>query len=233
MALQYLAHVHFLWLIIISIAICFLIYKYTNSSITQKNFIQKAIVYTLVLLECSKQIYLLVTDNYSYWSPPLHLCGIGIFLIGWHAYLPNKTTAEILYSLTLPGAIAALIFPGWTNEPLFGFIHVNSFIFHALLIGYVVMLLAAKELVPRIQNLWRSVLFLLITVPPTYFYNKTFGTNFMFINRPLKGSPLETLEQILGNPGYLIGFSSLLLIVWALIYLPFVLRALYKKNDLS
>ena len=71
------------------------------------------------------------------------------------------------------------------------------------------MLLVAKRArAAHSEFIWRSVLFLLITVPPTYFYNKTFGTNFMFINRPLKGSPLETLEQILGNPGYLIGFST-------------------------
>ena len=150
---------HISWLIVISIFLCFLIYYYKNYSIVTKLRIQKAVFFGLLILEISKQLFLLVADQSSAWSPPFHLCGLGIFIIGWHAYFPNRTTTEILYSLTLPGALAALLIPGWTNEPLFSYIHFNSFIFHALLIGYVFMLLATKELQPRMKELWRSVLF--------------------------------------------------------------------------
>lgn len=214
--------IHISWLIVISIFLFILVYYYKKCSIVQKLRIQKTVFFGLLVLEISKQLFLLVTNQYSYWSPPLHLCGLGIFIIGWHSYFPNRTATEILYSLTLPGALAALLIPGWTNEPLFSYIHFNSFIFHTLLVGYVFMLLATKELQPRMKELWRSVLFLIITVPPTYYYNQTFGTNFMFINRPLKGSPLETFEQWFGNPGYLIGFFGLVFIVWVIMYIPFI-----------
>ena len=91
--------VHISWLIVISIFLCFLVYYYKKCSIVQKLRIQKAVFFGLLVLEISKQLFLLVTDQYSYWSPPLHLCGLGIFIIGWHAYFPNRTTTEILYSL--------------------------------------------------------------------------------------------------------------------------------------
>ena len=213
---------HCYWLLFIGIFFIFLLYSYRKLTISKKLLVQKIFFFSLLLLELSKQCYLIFTDSYSYWSLPLHLCGMGIFIIGWHTYKPNKVTAEILYALTLPGALAALIFPGWTNEPLFGFIHFNSFFFHILLVGYVLMLLAAKELRPNVKNLQYAVLFLLLTVPPIYFYNHTFGTNFMFINLPLKGSPLELFESWLGNPGYLIGFTGLVMILWVVMYSPFI-----------
>ena len=59
--------VHFLWLIIISIAICFFIYKYTNSSIAQKNLYKKNNYLRISFLECSKQIFLYIFLQQNSW----------------------------------------------------------------------------------------------------------------------------------------------------------------------
>ena len=150
----------------------------------------KFVFWLLLLLECVKQLFLLVQGQYSYWSPPLHLCGLGIFITGWHAYFGNRSTATILYALTLPGAAIALLFPGWTADPVGSFLHVHSFLFHALLLAFIIPLLVTKQLDIRWQDLWRAVVFLALIVPPIYLYNGHFQTNFMFLNQPVSGTPL-------------------------------------------
>lgn len=222
--------IHIMWLIFIAGFLVMSLYFYHNfSSKKQKNF-QKSIFWLLLFLEVAKQIYLLATDQYSYWSPPLHLCGIGILIIGWHAYFPNRTTATLLYALTLPGAVIALLFPGWTIDPVGSFLHFHSFIFHALLAVAVAALILEKQLVTSFADIWRAVLFLLVTFPPVYIYNAHFRTNFMFLNRPVKGTPLQWLYDAFGAAGYLASLAGVIISIWIVLY---VLLAIHKRRYIT
>ncbi|MEK4423537.1 YwaF family protein [Solibacillus sp. FSL K6-1523] len=212
---------HIIWLVSISSALIFSIYFYKFSNIVNQRIYLKCIFWLLLVLECAKQLFLLVQGQYSYWSPPLHLCGLGIFITGWHAYFGSRTTATILYALTLPGAAIALIFPGWTADPVGSFLHVHSFLFHALLLAFIIPLLVTKQLDLRWQDLWRAVVFLALTVPSIYLYNSHFQTNFMFLNRPVSGTPLQWLFDGFGASGYLMSLALVLLLLWILMYLPF------------
>ena len=129
--------IHIMWLIFIAGFLVVSLYVYHYSSREKQYVFQKTVFWLLLFSEIAKQLYLLITDQYSYWSPPLHLCGFGIFIIGWHTYFPTRTTATLLYTLTLPGAAIALLFPGWTIDPVGGFLHFHSFLFHALLVVFV------------------------------------------------------------------------------------------------
>lgn len=216
--------IHITWLIFIGLFSIISIYFYRYSSHKNRQLYQRVIFWALLILELSKQLYLLETSQYSYWSPPLHLCGLGIFIAGWHAYFPNRTTATLLYALTLPGAAIALLFPGWTNDPVGGFLHIHSFVFHALLIAFVCPLIVTRQLELYLRDLWRAVLFLLIIVPPIYFYNARFKTNFMFLNRPVKGTPLQWLFDAFGNSGYLMSLTVVIGVLWIFMYFPFYMK---------
>lgn len=215
--------VHLTWLIIIGLFFIISGYLYKRFSLKNQQHYQRAIFWLLLSLEVTKQLYLLLIGNYSYWSPPLHLCGLGIFITGWHAYFPNRTTATFLYALTLPGAAIALIFPGWTNDPVGSFLHIHSFVFHALLVAFIWPLIICKQLDIRPRDLWRAVLFLLIIVPPIYMYNHTFQTNFMFLNRPVAGTPLQWLYDAFGATGYLASLTLVICLLWVMLYIAFLL----------
>ena len=222
--------VHVSWLIFI-IGFCLMtILFYKHSNFSRQRSIQITIFVVLVLLELAKQLILLITNSYSAWSPPLHLCGIGMFVIGWHIFSPNRTTTSILYSLTLPGAAIALLFPGWANERVGSFLHIHSFLFHGLLILFVLILLCTKQLVIQTKDFWRSVVFLIFTVPIIYWYNAHFQTNFMFLNAPVKNTPLQWLYDAVGNSGYLIGLSVVVAIIIAVLYSPLILRILNNTH---
>ena len=210
--------VHLTWLLAILLFSIMTIITYRKLSERGQKVLQLILFFALLILEISKQLYLIITDQYSYWSPPLHLCGLGMFVIGWHIFWPNRTTATILYSLTLPGAAIALLFPGWATDPIGSFLHIHSFTFHALLVVYVLMLLTENQLSLYLKDLWKAALFLAITVPVIYVYNAKFSTNFMFLNKPVANTPLQWLYDAVGTSGYLFGLIALVLVLWFILY---------------
>ena len=159
---------HIKWLGAIMLMLICTLYIYRK--LQHKRYVLVILFALLFFGEVVKQLYLVVNNQYTYWSPPLHLCGLGIFICGWYALSPNRINATLLYSLTLPGALIALIFPGWTYEEVGGFIHIHSFLFHALLVLFVLCPLVQFELELRFQDLWIAILFLLVVVPLIYFY---------------------------------------------------------------
>ena len=62
---------------------------------------------------------------------------------------------------------------------------------------------------------------MLLIAVTVYVFDRLMGTNYMFLNWPLPGSPLEWFA-FLGRPGYLLGYIPLLAAAWTVIYAPFV-----------
>ena len=219
-------HIKWLCSILVMLILGLFIYR----KIQRKRSFLISLFALLFFGEIVKQIYLWLNDQYTYWSPPLHLCGLGIFICGWYALAPNRINATLLYSLTLPGALIALIFPGWTYEVVGGFIHIHSFLFHAVLVLFVLCPLFQSELVLRVQDLWASVVFLIVSVPLIYYYNLKFETNFMFLNSPVENTPLEWLYLQFHSAGYLVSLIVVMIVLWCIQYGIYYLWQLnYRK----
>ena len=185
-----------------------------------QSIVQRRIAWFILLFEIFKNIYLIIRDEYSINYLPLELCSFAIFAIFYHAYTDNVLIGEMLYNLFLPGAIAALLFCNWTHRPVYEFLSLFSFIFHFALVTYAVMVVYAGIVKPHIKRIISSILFLTVSVPTIFQLNKMWDTNFMFLNVPSPGSPLELLEQIFGNPGYIFGLVCILITLWIVMYLP-------------
>lgn len=220
---------HLLFLAGIGAGIALVCAAYRRSPAYRQSFIRKTTASLCLGLEAVKQILLVFTVKpYPVNQFPLHLCGLCIFIEFFHAFRPAKTTAEILYSLALPGAAAALLFANWTMYPLLNFFCLQSFIIHGLHALFPLMLLVSGQLRPDPKNIWRPAVFLLVITPPIFVLNKVLDTNYLFINAGSPGSPLEILVNLLGNPGFLLGYAGLLALVWLILYLPYIIAALRK-----
>ena len=143
---------------------------------------------------------------------PLHLCSINIFLIAADVIRPNRCIRELLYTLSLPGALCALLFPTWTELPVTAFMHLHSFTVHILLMLYPLMLIY-DGFEPDLKAFVRTLPVDAAVVAGVFLFNKVFGTNFMFLNGSEPGNPLALAEALLGHPGYLVVFFLLLLAV--------------------
>lgn len=183
------------------------------------------LTWAALLLEICKDGVLLYTGQFRPNYLPLDLCGLSIFVEFAAVRKPRPLLLEPVYSLSLPGACLALLFPNWFSLPLWNFFSLHSFLLHGLLVLVPAVLLARGILRPN----WKRLPFCFTCVAaacvPVSLVNRHFGTNFFFLERPSSGSPLVWFEQVFGS--HLIGLPVLMALIWAGMYgIPAVLRRL-------
>ena len=119
----------------------------------------------------------------------------------------------------MSASLAALLFADWTvYYPVMNFMNLYSYLWHGLLVLYPLLLKRTKEISPSIRHVHWVILFLCVVVPPIYLFDKKYGCNYFFVNWPVQNSPLSWLASFMGNPGYLLGYAVLVLIVILLLY---------------
>ena len=172
---------HLAWLCLFAVITLASCLWYRKMRITGKNRWKKTIAALLIADELFKVVMLIAGNRYTAGYLPLHLCSINIFLITLHSFKPSKVLGGYLYTVGIPGAVAALLFPSWTTLPLMDFMHIHSFTVHILLALYPIVLAASGELSPRIKMVPKYLLLLLAMAIPIYGVNLLLNTNFMFL----------------------------------------------------
>jgi uncharacterized membrane protein YwaF len=182
----------------------------------------------LVADEIFKDVMLIIGSRFKADYLPLHLCSINIILITVHAWRPSRLLSGYLYTVGIPGAMAALLFPSWTSLPLGNFMHLHSFTVHILLALYPIVLASAGELKPQVKEVPKYLLLLVAMAVPIYGINLLLNTNFMFLMSADPGNPLYLFEQLWGN--HLYGFPILIMAILLVMYVPLVIFRKFKKT---
>lgn len=172
--------------------------------------------------------WLIVGGNYLWTYLPLHLCSINIFVIAFHAWKPNRLMDSILYTACIPGAIAALLFPTWTELPVLNFMHLHSFTIHILLAMYPIVLTAGGEIHPKLSDIPKCLGMLMGAAVPIYFVNLLLDTNFMFLMSADPGNPLYIFEQLFGS--HLIGFPVIISAILVVMFTPWHIYDKHKEK---
>ena len=219
-------HIAWLAVFVVITVICSIWYR---NMIDRKRIIWKRVIAILLVAdELFKTIMLIIGKRYLASYLPLHLCSINIFLIAIHAWWPNRTLSGYLYTVAIPGAMAALLFPTWTALPLANFMHIHSFTVHILLALYPIVLAFSGELSPQIKEIPKYLGLLLAMAIPIYGINILLDTNFMFLMHADPGNPLYLFEELWGN--HLYGFPVIIIAVLIVMYLPLLLVRLHKRK---
>ena len=144
-------HIFWLVLLVVTAVVCSLCYRKCGEK-GRKRF--RFIVAGLIFLdEIAKWIMLFATDQWTVNYLPLHLCTINIFIIAIHLIKPYKSLDNFLYMICIPAALAALLFPTWTRQPILNFMHIHSSTIHILLALYPIMLTAGGDIKPRARHI--------------------------------------------------------------------------------
>ena len=218
---------HLLWLaafVLITVLCCLWYRKLSREG--RKRW-RRWVAALLLADEVFKMIVLFAGGNYLWTYLPLHLCSINIFLVAWHAVKPSKLLGLFLYTVCIPGALAALLFPSWASLPLSSGIHIHSFTVHILLALYPIVLTAAGEIRPDVKQMPRCMLLLVCMAIPIYGLNLLLDTNFMFLMYAEPGNPLYIFEQLWGS--HLLGFPVIIAGVLLVMYLPWELLRRKKR----
>ena len=211
---------HLLWLFGIAVFCARMCVLYRDSGKRQRLKIRRILSALLIADELLKIGVLSLTGCYTAEYLPLHVCSINIFICLWYTLRPNVVAAEILYALSVPGAIVSLCVPTWVKLPFLNLMSIHSFTVHGLLLLYPLLLLAAGEHRPSLRRLWIPALFVGLLSPFLYWFNRRFDTNFMFLNGTEDNIVLETVQRVMGKPYYILGLGILVFLIWMLFYLP-------------
>ena len=123
------------------------------------------LTWAALLLEICKDGVLLYTGQFRPNYLPLDLCGLSIFVEFAAVRNPRPLLLEPVYSLSLPGACLALLFPNWFSLPLWNFFSLHSFLLHGLL----VLVPAVRSIfhVPDGASLLAAIIVLAIMILPS------------------------------------------------------------------
>ena len=209
---------HMIWLLagaLLCVAAC--IFYHKLSADKQKRMLTILGTY-IFLQEMVKNLVLVFLGEFSWGYLPFHLCGINILLIFFDVIKQTKVVRSFLYYFSIPGAALALLFPNWTNMPVWNFFHIHSFTIHILLVMYPLLLVTNNQAQTDLKSALRGTALLVAMAIPVYGLNLLWDTNFMFLMKPDSGNPLEMFEKLLGS--HLWGFPILLPLVILVMYIP-------------
>lgn len=221
--------IHLMWLAVLVIAVIANSILFGKLSPKGQEKWQKIVALLIVLDEAWKILWLIIGGNYSAGYLPLHLCSINIFLIVLHCFKPSATLDNFLYTVCIPGALAAALFPTWTELPVANFMHLHSSTVHILLVLYPAVLAINKKLQISWKVIPKCMGMLVAMAVLIYFVNLLLDTNFMFLMRAEKGNPLYWFDQNWGS--HLWGFPVLISAILLVMYGPLELvRKLAKSK---
>lgn len=209
---------HILWLLagfVLWITACIF---YRKLSSRKRKLALRVLGGYIFLQEMVKNLVLILLGEFSWGYLPFHLCGINILLIAFDIIKQTRTVRSFLYYFAIPGALLALLFPNWTEMPVWNFFHLHSFTIHILLVLYPLLLVTTGQAATDLKSALKGVALLVAMAIPVYGLNLLWGTNFMFLMKPDSGNPLEMFEKLLGS--HLWGFPILLPVVILVMYLP-------------
>lgn len=225
---SYFGATHLCWLAVAAAVIIACCFWYRSMDVRKRGVWRRTVALLLLADEVFKMAMLTIGHRFLLNYLPLHLCSINIFLIAFHVWKPNKTLDAFLYTVCIPGALAALLFPTWVSLPLCNFMHLHSFTVHILLVMYPVVLTAGGDIEVHPRNIPKCLALLLGMAVPIYIFNVIFDENFMFLMYAEEGNPLYLFEQMWGS--HLWGFPVIIAGVLIVMYLPGMIRKKLKTK---
>lgn len=219
---------HFCWLalFVLTVVINFFVYRKLDDH--GRTRWRKIVALTLGIAEIIKILLHIIGGTFLWDYLPLHLCGINIFLILIHAYRPSKLLNNFLYTVCIPGAMAAILFPSWTSLPLLNVFHIHSSIAHILLAMYPLVPALNGDMKPNYKMMAKCLGLLALMAIPIYGINLLLDTNFMFLMYAAPNNPLYWFGQNWGS--HLLGFPVIIAGVMIVMYLPMELYRKLKKE---
>jgi hypothetical integral membrane protein (TIGR02206 family) len=160
---------------------------------------------------------------------PLHACSVLIWLAGFMLIFKNYTIYEFAYFMGIGGAIQALLTP---DIGIYGFPHFRffqTFISHGLLVTSAVYLTVVEGMRPTWKSLLKVMVVLNLYMAVVFLINQLIGSNYLFVaHKPYTPSLLDMLPAW---PWYIFYIEAIGLVVFLLLYVPFIIKDWRAKRQ--
>jgi hypothetical integral membrane protein (TIGR02206 family) len=179
-----------------------------------------------IILWVNEASYHIWNIYYGLWNIqehlPLHACSVLIWMAGFMLIFKNYTLYEFTYFMGIGGAIQALLTP---DIGIYGFPHFRffqTFISHGLLVTSAVYLTVVEGMRPTWKSLLKVVVVLNIYMAVVFVINQLIGSNYLFVaHKPYTPSLLDMLPAW---PWYIFYIEAIGLVVFLLLYVPFIIK---------
>jgi uncharacterized membrane protein YwaF len=191
---------HFL-LLGITLALSLVVaYIYRISTAEVRSVIRIAIAGTLLLSEIIKYSAIVITHGDLRNYLPLEVCSLAGYLMTVDSLQKGTTfITEMLLIIFLPAAFMALIYPTTVYLPLHNFFTYHQFLFHGLIVAYVLSRFFAGEIPMDYKGVWLSILTMVLIALFILMIDKKFNKNFMFLIHDEKNTMLMKITKICGS----------------------------------
>lgn len=214
---------HLTWLILLGVSFYLILRAFRRfDDARQKKWYRREAAAALLDRWCMNGYYL-IRGLYGVGNLPLHVCGMASYLVFLNAFCLRgkaaRASSEILFFPMLPGALAALLFPGWTEYPAASFLSICEFLGHGFIVLYCLLRLSDGGIHPEWRHAWIPAAFTacyaLVFIP----FDRIFGYNFGFLAEPAASSPLFFLAQKFGTgAGYYVSYALLVFLCMLIFY---------------
>jgi hypothetical integral membrane protein (TIGR02206 family) len=209
--------------LLVIVAINFAMLGFRGASERTRKTVRWTMAIVLWLNEASWHIWNIYWGHWSVQTMlPLHICSIMIWLAGFMLIFKVRSIYEFAYFIGIGGAMQALLTP---DAGIYGFPHYRIFqtmISHGILITATIYMTTVEGFRPTWKSFWRVLIGLNIFAALVYPINLLLGSDYLFINgKPATASLLDALPPW---PYYLIFMEILLVVVFLLLYLPFLIK---------
>jgi len=226
---------HLIWLAVTIVAGILISNWYKSRSLDSQDKIRKVFAVTLAVMEVVKNIVIVIIGAPLIEYLPFHLCSFAIFGLLFDAYANKRhITTQMIAFAFFPGATAALLFCNWTHYPFFNFMNIHSFVFHAWIVFYFLMIYRNGEIKIEYKGIWNTIKVIGAVAPFVFVFNLFTGQNYLFLNEASPGSPLVPVWDIFGTrfglPGYVFGCVLLVLVVFHILYVVYKLLDKIKNK---
>ena len=201
---------HFFLLALSTLLIICYVILYNKSDSETRIILRRSIAFTLIFIDIIKMILIgrstVKLSNYL----PLELCSFASYYIVLDSIFADNTIFPIvLLTMFLPAAIMAILFPTTSTLPVLNFYTIHQFLYHALIIAYVMARFLCKEITLTYSGVWTSILQIIILAIIIYVIDAVFDKNFMFLRDPYGNPVLDLLwKTFKGGISYTLGLVA-------------------------
>lgn len=205
-------------------------YRKEDESVRRKVRIAMAAV--MWLDESAWHLWNIYHDTWSIQEHlPVHACSVLIWLAGFMLIFRNYRIYEFAYFLGIGGALQALLTP---DIGIYGFPHFRFFqtyISHGMLLTSAIYMTTVEGFRPTWKSFGRVILFLNLYMVAVFGLNQLIGSNYLFVARKPPGPTL--LDALPDWPVYIIYMEAIGLVMFLLLYLPFLVKDLRQIRKLT
>ncbi len=214
---------HIAVLVVVGLAGLALVLRGRDLSPDRRRSLSHLLAWLLILNEILWHVWAAVENLYTLDEMlPLHLCSVMVWVSAYALVAGDRRFYPAMYFLGVGGAIQALITP---DAGIYGFPHVRfmqTMISHGLVFLAGVFVASAEGYRPTVRAVVSVFAGLNVYALVVGFINAAVGSNYLYVNG--KPETPSIIDMMPAWPWYLLYLEVIALVLFLLLYLPFVRR---------